>query len=66
MLLRNKDFSPGSKNYYDAEDNQWYSDFTAYSYRNQLFEGSNLGLSNPVKRIEVARILKKLDELGYL
>ncbi|MBD3270256.1 hypothetical protein GF376_01910 [Candidatus Peregrinibacteria bacterium] len=66
MVLRNKSFSPGSRNYFDAADRQWYSDYTAYSYRYQLFPGTNLGLNAPVKRIEVARILKELDDIGYL
>lgn len=52
--------------YQDVPMGQWYTGFAAYSFNNLLFPGANLTPAKEVSRVEVARILYRLFQLGKL
>jgi|GEM_PF-2791172 len=67
LVLRNlSDTMPANdqSSYSDVAVNQWYSGYAKYSYDHSLFTGSKLYPTNFTTRVEVARILYKLHNLG--
>ena len=68
ILRNNSDTMPStsSSSYDDVESGQWYSGYAKYSYDNSLFEGNDLKPTMFTKRVEVARVIYKLDQLGKL
>jgi flagellar hook assembly protein FlgD len=69
LILRNVDDTmPGinSTSYADVSSGQWYSGFAKYSYDHSLFNGTRLYSTNQVSRVEVARIIYKLNLQGKI
>ena len=67
LTLRNvSDSMPGltASSYTDVELNQWFTGYAKYSYDNSLFVGSKLFPQQFTKRVEVARVIFELNELG--
>ena len=69
LILRNvNDTMPGtgSTSYADVASGQWYSGFAKYSYDHSLFSGTRLYPTNQVTRVEVARVIYKLNQQGKI
>ncbi len=69
LLLRNlKEQMPANNtsSYLDVALNQWFTGFAKYSYDHSLFSGPNLYPLNVVTRVEVARVLYQLHNLGKI
>jgi hypothetical protein len=69
LILRNvKDTMPGvnSTSYADVTSGLWYSGFAKYSFDHSLFNGTRLYPTNQVSRVEVARVLYKLNQQGKI
>lgn len=69
LLLRNlKEQMPANNasSYLDVALNQWFTGFAKYSYDHSLFSGPNLYPLNVITRVEVARVLYQLHNLGKI
>lgn len=69
LVLRNlTDTMPANTvaSYSDVALNQWFTGYAKYSYDNGLFAAPNLFPTNFVLRVEVARVLYKLHNLGKI
>lgn len=67
LVLRNlADTMPGNNvaSYNDVLLNQWFTGYAKYAYDNLLFNHPNLFPTNFMVRVEVARVLFKLHQLG--
>lgn len=56
--------STSSASYDDVAVNQWFSGYAKYAYDHMLFNKPNLFPTNFMVRVEVARVLFKLHQLG--
>lgn len=56
--------STSSTSYDDVAVNQWFSGYAKYAYDHMLFNKPNLFPTNFMVRVEVARVLFKLHQLG--
>lgn len=68
FILRNLEegLPESGENYNDAKGNEWYSKYTRFAFKHNLFLGSKLNLTQSVTRIEVAQILYRLHVLGKI
>lgn len=69
LLLRNlKDQMPANSvsSYADVPVNQWYTGYAKYSFDHSLFSGNSLYPNNVVTRVEVAKVLYQLHNLGKI
>jgi len=69
VVLRNiSDVIPQNTvpSYADVELNQWFTGFARYAYDNNLFNHPNLFPTNFMVRVEVARVLFKLHQMGKI
>lgn len=67
LVLRNlSDTMVNGTSYYDVSANDWFNKYAKFSYDQKLFEGTRLYPHLPTKRIEVARALFRLHELGKI
>ncbi len=67
LVLRNvSDSMPTGTSYKDVASGEWYEKYAKFSYDKKLFSGSYLYPTQPTRRIEVARVLYRLHELGKI
>jgi len=69
LLLRNlNETMPANdqSSYSDVALNGWFTGYAKYSYDHSLFTGSRLYPTNFTTRLEVARVIYKLHQLGKI
>jgi len=69
LILRNLEEPMPSVNnysYINVPAGQWYSSFFKFAYDNTLLESANTSPTDDVPRLQVAKILYKLHQLGKL